>query len=213
MPFSREQRADISNTLSPWFLKRPKEVLVTCYEKIYDWALDFVEQYFSDLGENEVLFENNGVVDSSPEFAYDPSESLLTVPYILAENLVGSYYTPSADTVLNVDSVTPTTAVWSRAGNVVTVSGAVAIAPSTAEDNPVCTVRLSLPFLRPAGAFTDIYEASGVASAAGTHSSPAGFGVGEVRSVAGEFLVELRIRPETTEGGPVRYTYQYLAAL
>ncbi len=114
MPFSREQRADISNTLSPWFLKRPKEVLVTCYEKIYDWAVEFVEE-FLDFEDGEIPYGANGTLTSSTEFNYDPDNGVLSVPVVVTDGVnntaasAGVSYTAAlnlnASTVIGSNSV------------------------------------------------------------------------------------------------------------
>lgn len=91
---------------------------------------------------------------SAPTTNYQVSNKKYVNDSISALNLVSGSYTPTFTNVSNIASVTPYQAQYMRVGNVVTVSGAVAIACTSASGST--SLRITLPIASNLAVLSDL---------------------------------------------------------
>ena len=117
--------------------------------------------------------------------------------------LASGVYTPTYTAVGggNVSGCTPTQALWSRVGNIVTVSGGLSIVPTGAGDS---YLQLTVPIET---TMTSDYDARGTIGTENATSSESGSVYCESGSVPTQVRINVRLNASNTGAG---YIYQYV---
>ena len=114
-----------------------------------------------------------------------------------AQYICSGTYTPTGAGVANVDSITTYSSHWMRVGNVVTVSGYVAITATTADISTTATITIPIP-----SEFTTFRQLSGAGS---TGESPVRISAETTDDVARLFFY-----PTSTASKDVSFHFTYV---
>jgi hypothetical protein len=117
----------------------------------------------------------------------------------LTKDIASGTYTPTLTPSFNLDSATAKTTMYTRIGNIVTVTGIMEINPTASSS--VCLLDISLP-IDPDNNFANLEEAAGVAGGLSYAS-------GEINAKTTSKLVRLSIYSPVTTNNQISFSFSY----
>ena len=167
---------------------------------------DSTDFYVGPTGAHNLRLQSNGstrvVVDSNGNVTFTAIHNNGSPPTNTTQTVSSGTYTPTITNSTNVAASSNPTAIWSRVGNVVTVSGSVEIDPTSATTNTLAGI--SLPI---ASNFTAGTDAFGMATMAPSVADPAD---GWLTADATNDRMTLQMYPNVTTNQEWRFHFQYV---